>query len=87
MMGNTTFVDPNSDLHDRMDELVRYAEIHPKNIDFLIDLLTSSRLRMNAAMALGKTGDKRAIGPLEKMASDQDSGVRAAAEEALRALR
>ena len=57
MMGSTTIVDPNADLHDRMDELVSYAEGHPKKIDFLIDPLTSSRLRMNAAKALGKTGD------------------------------
>jgi len=87
MKGSTTIVDPNAELHDRMDEIVSYAERHPKKIDFLIDLLTSSRLRMNAAKALGKNGDKRAVGPLEKMTRDQDSGVQAAAEEALKALR
>ena len=82
-----TLVDPNADLHAKMDELVQYAEDHSKKIGFLIDLLTSTRLRVNAAKALGKSGDRRAIDPLEKMAKDSDEGIRAAAELALKALR
>jgi HEAT repeat protein len=52
-------------------------------VEPLIDALDDKRIRNEAAMALGKIGDKKAIKHLIKAISNQDPTFRSAAEEAL----
>lgn len=44
-------------------------------------------VRISAAVALGKIGDKRAVGPLIEALEDEESYVRRAVAEALERIR
>lgn len=59
------------------------------NLDLLIRNLQSGndfRMRVQAALQLGKTGDTRATRPLSKALDDKNASVRAAAAAALKTL-
>lgn len=60
----------------------------PESVDPLLDALRDARARHEAALALGSTGDARAVEPLSSiMLSDEDPVVRRAAAWSLGAIR
>jgi HEAT repeat protein len=59
-------------------------EMGDTTADLVMDLIYGPReIRLDAARALGETGDQRAVSPLIDALKDADSGIRVAAADAL----